>query len=187
MNNGSFSGNPKTEWLSDQGGDRDMRMLEAFWYIDPNGRRWDAPAGTVVNGASIPRTLWSTVGSPYTGDYRRAALVHDAAVGSSGVLRADADTMFYFACLAGGCSPVQAKMLYAGVRIGAWAATSPVLAMDPAAQLPDGYRLPGQQTARELEVRARYTMIGNQLMTTSDDFADIERVVDSNLGTPPRP
>ncbi|UUZ48363.1 DUF1353 domain-containing protein [Massilia sp. B-10] len=100
MSNGVFSGNPKTEWLSDQGGDRDMRMLEAFWYIDPNGRRWDAPAGTVVNGASIPRTLWSTVGSPYTGDYRRAALVHDAAVGSSGVLRADADTMFYFACLA---------------------------------------------------------------------------------------
>jgi hypothetical protein len=187
MSNGTFSGNPKTEWLSDKGGDRDMRMLEAFWYIDPAGRRWEAPAGTVVNGASIPRTLWSTVGSPYTGDYRRAALVHDAAVGSPGVLRADADTMFYFACLAGGCSLVQAKMLYAGVRIGAWAATNPVLALDVAAQLPDGYRLPGQQTARELEVRARYTVIANQLMTTSDNFADIERVVDRNLGPAPRP
>jgi hypothetical protein len=187
MSNGTFSGNPKTEWLSDKGGDRDMRMLEAFWYIDPAGRRWEAPAGTVVNGASIPRTLWSTVGSPYTGDYRRAALVHDAAVGSPGVLRADADTMFYFACLAGGCSLVQAKMLYAGVRIGAWAATNQVLAMDVAAQLPDGYRLPGQQTARELEVRARYTVIANQLMTTSDNFADIERVVDRNLGPAPRP
>ena len=185
MSNGSFSGNPKTEWLSDKGGDRDMRMLEAFWYLDPNGRRWDAPVGTVVNGASIPRTLWSTVGSPYTGDYRRAAVVHDAAVGQQGVLRADADTMFYYACLAGGCSLVQAKMLYAGVRIGAWAATNQVLSLDAAAQLPDGYRLPGQQTARELEVRARYTVIANQLMNTSDNFADIERVVNANLGPPP--
>jgi hypothetical protein len=162
-------------------------MLEAFWYIDPNGRRWEAPAGAVVNGASIPRTLWSTVGSPYTGDYRRAALVHDVAVGKEGILRADADTMFYFACLAGGCSLVQAKMLYAGVRIGAWAAASPVLAMDPAVHLPDGYRLPGQQSARELEVRARYTLIANQLMTTSDNIAAIAQVVDKHLGTPPGP
>lgn len=185
MSNGSFSGNPKTEWLSDKGGDRDMRMLEAFWYIDPDGRRWDAPAGTVVNGASIPRTLWSTVGSPYTGDYRRAAVVHDAAVGQEGVLRADADAMFYFACLAGGCSTVQAKMLYAGVRIGAWAAANQVLSLDAAAQLPDGYRLPGQQTPRELEVRARYTVIANELMTTGDNFADIERVVNHHLGPPP--
>jgi hypothetical protein len=182
MSNGLFSGNPKTEWLSDKGNDRDMRVLETFWYIDPNGRRWDAPAGTVVNGASIPRTLWSSVGSPYTGDYRRAALVHDAVVGANGVLRADADTMFYFACLAGGCSLLQAKMLYAGVRLGAWANNTHVLAMDPVAHMPDGYRLPGQQSPRELEVRARYTLIANQLMATNDNFADIQRVVDDNLG-----
>ncbi|SHG67119.1 DUF1353 domain-containing protein [Massilia sp. CF038] len=187
MGNGIFSGNPKTEWLSDKGSDRDMRVLDAFWYIDPAGRRWDAPAGTIINGASIPRTLWSSVGSPYTGDYRRAALVHDAAMGKEGIRRADADTMFYYACLAGGCSLLQAKMLYAGVRVGAWASNTQVLSMDPAAQLPDGYRLPGQQSPRELEVRARYTVIANQLMATSDNFADIERVVNKNLGTPPGP
>ncbi len=187
MSNGLFSGNPKTEWLSDKGSDRDMRVLEAFWYIDPAGRRWDAPAGTIINGASIPRTLWSTVGSPYTGDYRRAALVHDAAVGKEGMVRADADTMFYFACLAGGCSLVQAKMLYAGVRIGAWASANQVMAIDRLAMVPDGYRLPGQQSARELEIRARYTLIAHQLMVTSDNFADIERVVNNNLGAPPAP
>jgi hypothetical protein len=185
MSNGEFSGNPRTEWLSDKGDDRDMRMLEDFWYIDPNGRRWDAPAGTVVNGASIPRTLWSSVGSPYTGDYRRAALVHDAAVGVEAVVRAEADTMFYFACLCGGCSVLQAKLLYAGVRLGAWASTHHVFAADALSMPPGATRLPGQQTASELELRARYTLIAHQLMATSDNFADIERVVDRNLGKQP--
>jgi hypothetical protein len=32
--------------------------------------------------------------------------------------------MFFHACRAGGCTPGQAKVLYAGVRIGAWALSS---------------------------------------------------------------
>ncbi len=184
MSNGIFSGNPKTEWLSDKGDDRDMRVIEAFWYLDPAGRRWDVPAGTIINGASIPRTLWSSVGSPYTGGYRRAAVVHDAVVGREGVLRTEADTMFYFACLAGGCSLIQGKLLYAGVRVGAWASSQQVLTHDVASMLPDAYRLPGQLSPRELEVRARYTLIANQLLATPDSFQAIEAVVDQNLGKP---
>ena len=193
MSNGLFSGNPKTEWLSDKGDDRDMRVMEAFWYIDPDGRRWDVAAGTIINGASIPRTLWSSVGSPYTGDYRRAALVHDAAVGREGVLRQEADTMFHFACLSGGCSMLQAKLLYAGVRLGTWAdfnhrfAVGPMDAMDAVVLAPGAVRLPGQLTPRELELRARYTIIANELLATGDHFADIERVVDRHLGAPPGP
>ncbi|MBC7686304.1 MAG: DUF1353 domain-containing protein [Bdellovibrionales bacterium] len=185
MSNGRFSGNPKTEWLSDKGDDRVMRVIAPFWYLDPDGRRWDVPAGTIINGASIPRTLWSSVGSPYTGDYRRAALVHDAAVGREGVLRQEADTMFHFACLCGGCSMLQAKLLYAGVRVGTWASGNHLLAMDAVAIAPGSARLPGQQTPRELELRARYTIIANELMATSDNFADIRQVVDRHLGVPP--
>lgn len=187
MSNGKFSGNPRTEWLSDEGEDRDMRVIEPFWYLDPEGRRWDVPAGTIINGASIPRTLWSSVGSPYTGHYRRAALVHDAAVGREGVLRPEADTMFHFACLCGGCSVLQAKLLYAGVRLGTWASTQLVFTAEPLAAAPAGTRLPGQLTQKELELRARYTIIANELKATGDDFADIQRVVDRNLGTQPGP
>lgn len=187
MDYGTFSGNPRTEWLSGKGDDRDMRLIDPFWYTDPQGRRWDAPSGTVINGASIPRTLWTSVGSPYTGDYRRAAVVHDAAVGSAGVPRAEADTMFYFACLCGGCSALQAKLLYAGVRLGAWAEANHIFSMDAVAMAPDATRLPGQQSPRELELRARYTLIAHQLMATGDNFADIERVVDRNLGMQTRP
>src|SRR5437867_734231 len=119
-NHGSFSGNPKTEWLVDSdGADRDMKVIEDFWYIDPDGRTWSAKAGSIINGASIPRPLWSLVGSPYTDDYRRASIVHDVACNDPAVDRKDADVMFFHACRAGGCSPLQARWLYAGVRIGA--------------------------------------------------------------------
>lgn len=119
---GYFSGNPKTEWLTNPDTeDRNMQLLEDFSFTDPYGRVWLAPIGSIVNGASIPRPLWSTVGSPYTDDYRRASVVHDIACASTVISRKDADIMFYHACRAGGCSPVQARVLYAGVRIGAWA------------------------------------------------------------------
>lgn len=59
---GSFSGNPKTEWLVDESGaDRNMRLLKDFFYTDPDGRKWPAPSGSIIDGASIPRPLWTTV------------------------------------------------------------------------------------------------------------------------------
>lgn len=68
MSTGTFSGNPKTEWLTSAvSPDRDMKLLENFSYDDPSGRKWLAPVNSVINGASIPIALWSTVGSPYTG------------------------------------------------------------------------------------------------------------------------
>jgi len=122
---GKFSGNPRTEWLEDSSSsDRDMSLLEKFSFTDPDGRDWLAPKGSVVNGASIPQPLWSIVGSPYTDDYRRASVVHDVACNTAGVKRKEADVMFFHACRAGGCGPVQARILYAGVRLGAWASKS---------------------------------------------------------------
>ena len=181
MSNGSFSGNPKTEWLDEPGGDRNMRLLANFYYDDPDGRRWNAGEGSVINGASIPVPLWSTVGSPYTGDYRRASVVHDVACATAGVDRKQADQMFYFACLAGGCSLLQAKLLYAGVRIGAWAGAVIPFEAELAMARPDGTRLPGELTPQELEVRAKYTLIAQDLRATSDDFDAIRAVVDAHL------
>lgn len=182
MGNGSFSGNPKTEWLSDNGDDRDMRLLEAFWYIDPQGRRWEAPKGSVTNGASIPRTLWSSVGSPFTGSYRRAAIIHDCALQARGTVRADADNMFYFACLAGGCVPLESKLLYAGVRVGTWATLAGIYAEDLTPFCRPLARLPGQQSPSELEVRARYTLLAGELLASGDRFDTIRAAVERHLG-----
>lgn len=186
MGYGNFSGNPKTEWLNEAGEDRNMRLLEAFWYIDPQGRRWEAPKGAITNGASIPRTLWSSIGSPYTGNYRRASIVHDLAIRNPCIVRADADTMFYFACLAGGCTSMEGKLLYAGVRVGTWASFTrdlvEVLSIVPMS--PTLPRLPGQHVATELEVRARYTLLAGQLATTGDDFESIRATVERHLDVP---
>lgn len=123
-NHGFFSEDPKTVWLTNpDGADRNMQLLEDFSYTDPKGRVWFAPQGSSINGASIPRPLWSTVGSPYTDDYRRASIVHDVAC-DTGIPRKEADVMFFHACRAGGCNAAQARVLYAGVRIGAWASES---------------------------------------------------------------
>lgn len=186
MGNGSFSGNPKTEWLCDDGDDRNMCLLEPFWYTDPQGRRWDVPKGSITNGASIPRTLWSSVGSPFTGNYRRASIIHDIAIRDRAIVRGDADSMFYFACLAGGCMLVEGKLLYAGVRVGSWASLGRDVAGQLLAILPAAPRLPGQQSPGELEVRARYTLLASALAATGDNFEAIRATVERHLGpTPP--
>ena len=118
-----FSGEPQTLWLTEKGPDRNMVLTENFWFCDSNGRLWDAPAKAKINGASIPTFLWSLIGSPYTGDYRRASIVHDVAcdlaVGNPAMRKA-ADRMFFEACREGGCSKWDATVLYIGVRFGAW-------------------------------------------------------------------
>jgi hypothetical protein len=88
--------------------------------------------------------------------------------------------MFYFACLAGGCSPTQAKLLYAGVRVGAWAENHNILASAELAAA-RATRLPNEHTKEELAIRAKYTLIAGDLQRTPDRFDDIKRVVDSHL------
>ena len=120
---GEFSGDPLTRWLATKNTpDRDMELLDTFSYKDPEGRVWVAPKGRTVNGASIPEPLWALVGSPYTGDYRNASIVHDIACEEADTKpkRKAADRMYYFACRRGGCSKRQAIVQYLGVRIGAW-------------------------------------------------------------------
>src|SRR4051812_16230359 len=56
---GYYSGSPETRWDSDG---RTMTLLNEFRYTDPKGDVWVAPAGSVVDGASIPRSLWTIMG-----------------------------------------------------------------------------------------------------------------------------
>jgi hypothetical protein len=177
-----FSGNPKTEWLEEPGDDRRMSLLEAFWYEDPAGRRWGAPVGSVVDGASIPAPLWSIVGSPYTGDYRRASIVHDVACADPLVDRAEADKMFYYACLAGGCSERQAQLLYAGVRIGAW---TPAVRLwsEEAVHRPIVTKHGVNLTITESSIKTTFYEIASELESQPPDLPveSLQRIVDKHL------
>ena len=77
-NNPCFSGTVETEWLvHPTENDRNMKLLKNFTFVDNKSTVWTVPAGYELNGANIPRPLWSFIGSPFYGDFRRASVVHD--------------------------------------------------------------------------------------------------------------
>ncbi|MCK8495272.1 DUF1353 domain-containing protein [Spirosoma sp. RP8] len=179
---GSFSGNPITEWLTEPGADRQMKVQKEFFYIDPKGRKWVAPAGSIVNGASIPAALWSMVGSPYTGEYRRASIVHDVACDDAAVSRKEADEMFYHACLAGGCTLFEARVLYAGVRIGA-AFPDVRFWTEAVAARPLAVRGRFQPTLTQESVQNTYREIAADIESRPETmtFEQLEGIVDHHL------
>ena len=92
-----------------------MRLLEQFSFIDPNSTEWVAPAGSIVDGASIPQLAWSLIGGPFEGKYRNASVIHDVACGQKARPWELVHETFYFAMLASGVSIWKAKTMYAAV------------------------------------------------------------------------
>lgn len=136
-----FVGEVRTQWLRHRGPDRRMKLLEDFAFVDDNDVRWEAPAGSVVDGASIPDFLWSVVGPPFVGDYRRASVLHDVACGEKTRPDKEVHRMFYDAMVADGGSVELAQKMYTALRLfgprwtvpgarGAAAAPRPPLTID---------------------------------------------------------
>jgi Protein of unknown function (DUF1353) len=113
---GYYDGDPVTKWNPDG---RTMTLLTELHYTDPQGVVWSAPIGSVVDGASIPRYLWSVMGGPFEGRYRNASVLHDVAYGEHNRPWQDCDRMFYYAMRCSGVSGSEAKtMFYALYRFG---------------------------------------------------------------------
>lgn len=159
---GAFIGTPVTEWLIDpRKPDRMMALKADIAFRDKKQNRvWSAAAGQAVDGASIPRALWTLIGSPFSGDYRRASIVHDIACYEfprEGPERRAADRMFYSACRVGGCSALEAYYLYVGVRIGSLSTTTHRWRGTPV----DGPRT--RETTSEVFVRSNYKVLAEEL------------------------
>ncbi len=106
---GYYSGEPVTRWNPDG---RTMTLLSELSYTDPQGLLWSARAGSQVDGASIPRSLWSIMGGPFEGKYRNASVLHDVAYEQHNRPWQDCDRMFYNAMRCSGVSAVEAKTMY---------------------------------------------------------------------------
>ena len=106
---GHYSGYVEARWENDG---RTMTLLSELRYTDPQGQIWIAPAGSVVDGASIPRSLWSLMGGPFEGKYRNASVLHDVAYDQHNRPWQDCDRMFYNAMRCSGVSAVEAKTMY---------------------------------------------------------------------------
>jgi hypothetical protein len=76
---------------------------------------WAVPSGAKVDGASIPRGLWTIFGAPFTGKYRKASVVHDHFCDSKTRPWEATHRAFYDAMLASGEDIVRAKLMYYAV------------------------------------------------------------------------
>lgn len=106
---GYFSGPVEASWDPDG---LNMTLLKEVRYTDPNGVVWVAPAGSKVNGASIPRAFWSIIGGPFEGKYRAASVLHDVAYDQQTRPWKEVDRMFYNAARCSGVGIVEAKTMY---------------------------------------------------------------------------
>ena len=109
---GKFTGMANVEFLPDG---RGMRLTKDFSYTDPAGGTWMAPAGSVVDGASIPKFAWSLIGGPFEGKYRDASVIHDIACIKKDRPWELVHLAFYNAMLASGVDRTSARIMYAAV------------------------------------------------------------------------
>lgn len=112
---GHFVGRVVTEWLPDG---RRMKLIEPFGYVSPTGAHWDAPMGSIIDGASIPRFAWAAIGGPFEGRYREASVIHDVACVDKNRPWQDVHRAFHTAMLANGVGAVKAKIMYGAVYFG---------------------------------------------------------------------
>ncbi len=105
-----------------------MKLEESFTYVDPAGNVWTVPPGAVVDGASIPKVLWSSaLGTPLVGNYRRASVVHDYHCSDDSIGKApphnrpatseEAARLFYYGMRADKLSKMRAALMYSAVYL----------------------------------------------------------------------
>jgi hypothetical protein len=111
---------------------------EFRWYgtVDGDKCMVMVSPGFIWDGASIPRSFWAIAGSPFTGKYQRAALVHDALYVFKEIFRNKkwepidrkfADDLFRQIMIEDGVLENDAKSMWSAVRIGgghAWKKSS---------------------------------------------------------------
>ncbi len=97
---------------------RRVKLVQPFAYIDPANLRWETPKDAIVDGASIPKILWTAIGGPFEGKYRNASVIHDWYCDRRSRPWKAVHRVFYDAMVTSGVDPLQAKAMYAGVYWG---------------------------------------------------------------------
>jgi len=115
MSKAKFMGDVATRWLN---GTRKMKLLKPVLFQDKTGKQWVAPKGAIVDGASIPRFFWRFIGSPFSGKYRRASVIHDVYCVTKSEPYKEVHKMFYQAMRVDKVNYFKAKAMYFAVRIG---------------------------------------------------------------------
>lgn len=112
-----FIGNVQIEQDQSDHSGKTWTVLSDLKFVNTDGKAWVTQKGDKTDGASIPWYLWTLIGSPFTGPYVRAALIHDHYCQEEHRVRTWQEThnMFYDAMIAGGVGSTQANIFYYGV------------------------------------------------------------------------
>jgi outer membrane protein OmpA-like peptidoglycan-associated protein len=106
---------PETVDVRLLGDGRKMELTKDYIYTDQRSKAWKAPTGSVVDGASIPKPLWSFIGSPLVGLYRNASITHDVECKDEKTEWRAVHRMFYEAMRCADVPEYKAKIMYAAV------------------------------------------------------------------------
>lgn len=116
---GFYSGPIIAEFLVEGGEDYRVRLMEPITYTDiqlPGHPEVTVPAGFSIDGASIPAFFWPFIGAPLTGDFRRAAAIHDYECHLKAIPSPRVHERFYRAMRADGVGWFRARAMYLAVR-----------------------------------------------------------------------
>lgn len=110
---GLFLPSPATRPIDD-----DLYLLTEPYHVCLPGHVLDIRTGYIFDGASIPRPLWPSCGSPMSGDLQAPALIHDALYSAELLPRATCDEIFHKCLRLNGVGRYRAWKMWVGVRIG---------------------------------------------------------------------
>lgn len=117
---GIFYGKVVTEWLGSSGEDRRMRLHPDtdLVFVRYNGERIAALAGLEFDGASIPPIAWPLIGSPFTGKFRKAAVIHDTLCQLKDRPARECHRLFYEMARSLGVGRFRAALMYRALVLG---------------------------------------------------------------------
>ena len=73
--------------------------------------------GFIYDGASIPKPLWSIIGSPFDADFRLPSALHEFLYRNEVISKERADQMFYDALRGTGVGYLKAQSMYLAVKL----------------------------------------------------------------------
>ena len=94
---------------------RNMQVAQPFGFVDSQARKWEVPSGAITDGASIPRVFWSIIGSPFTGNYLQASVIHDYYCSTKNRSWMDTHDVFFESMIASGEAKNNALLMWAAV------------------------------------------------------------------------
>lgn len=108
-----FIGKSSFRFLEDG---RGIQAIEGFQFQDSKGVLWEVPRGQVTDGAAIPRSLWSVVGSPLSGEFIASSALLDRYTADRTRPREQVLQMYREALIASGVSETKASVFYNAVK-----------------------------------------------------------------------